>query len=101
VAAASQQSIALNRYGQHPDGLEALQKLLRSDTTGSARQLQLYVWQLPVMLLNISIALFLIALIIMIWARAAFTPGWDDNMKVRGLAFKIDEWLMDIRLLFL
>jgi nitrogen fixation-related uncharacterized protein len=82
VAAGSQQSIALNRYGQHQDGLEALQKLLRSDVTGSSRRLQLYVWQLPVMLLNISIALFLIGLVILMWARASSSPGWDDDMKV-------------------
>lgn len=83
VASGAQQTITLNRYGKHPDGLRALQKLLESARKpGKARLLQLYVWQLPVMLLNISIALLVIGIIILMWARAANSPSWDDDMKV-------------------
>ena len=82
VAAGSQQSIALDRYGQHPEGLRQLQELLKGGSAGSVSWLQLYVWQLPIMLLNISIVLFLAGLSILIWARAAHSPVWDDEMKV-------------------
>jgi hypothetical protein len=82
VATGSQQSIALTRYGRSADGLKDLKHLLTGNTTGKASRVQQYVWQLPVMLLNISIALFLIGLVILIWARAASSPDWDDDMKV-------------------
>ncbi|KAE8863119.1 hypothetical protein PTNB73_06326 [Pyrenophora teres f. teres] len=82
VAAGAQQSIALDRYGQHPEGIRQLQELLRGGSSGSVSWLQLYVWQLPIMLLNISIVLFLVGLLILIWARAAHSAAWDDDMKV-------------------
>lgn len=87
VATGSQQSIALNRYGQHQEGLKSLQQLLTDSKTGKPSQMQKYVWQLPVMLLNISIALFLIGLAILIWDRAASSPAWDADMKVRFGSF--------------
>jgi hypothetical protein len=86
VATASQQSIALNRYGRHPAGLKLLQARLKqrsgSASGNKANFLQLYVWQMPVMLLNVSIALFLIGLVILLWAAAAQSPAWDADMKV-------------------
>lgn len=83
VASGTQQTIILNRYGKHHDGLKALQKLLESGIKpGTPRRLQLYVWQLPIMLLNISIALLVVGIFILVWARAANCPSWDDDMKV-------------------
>jgi hypothetical protein len=78
----SQQSIVLTRYGRHQEGLEDLKRLLGGKTDGEAKRAQEYVWQLPVLLLNVSIGLFVIGLMILIWARAASSPDWDDDMKV-------------------
>ncbi|CAA9962826.1 hypothetical protein PTMSG1_06194 [Pyrenophora teres f. maculata] len=41
VAAGAQQSIALDRYGQHPEGIRQLQELLRGGSSGSVSWLQL------------------------------------------------------------
>ncbi|KAH7090172.1 hypothetical protein FB567DRAFT_284828 [Paraphoma chrysanthemicola] len=82
IATGSQQSIALNRYGRQPDGLKELQDSIKGTQRGDARPSQLYVWQLPIMLLNISLALFVVGLVILIWAKAARSPRWDDDMKI-------------------
>jgi hypothetical protein len=83
VASASQQSIALYRLGQHCESLKLLHKLLQSCARdGSASRLQKYMWQMPVMLLNISVASLIVGLLILIWDRAAKTPAWDDDVKV-------------------
>lgn len=63
-----------------------LHALLESRTRrNSASRLQVYVWQMPVMLLNISIALLMVGLLILIWDRAADTAAWNDDMKVRAV----------------
>lgn len=86
VASASQQSIALYRFGAHSQGLVMLQKSLASGTNrGAASRLQIYVWQMPVMLLNISIMLLIVALFILIWDRAAQTIDWTGDMSVGRL----------------
>ncbi|KAF2629942.1 hypothetical protein BU25DRAFT_307513, partial [Macroventuria anomochaeta] len=86
VASASQQSIALYRYGAHPQGLEMLQEMLaskkRDRPASTASKLQTYVWQMPVMLLNISISLLIVGLFILIWDRAAQVVDWTDDMKI-------------------
>ncbi|KAF3047415.1 hypothetical protein E8E12_004575 [Didymella heteroderae] len=83
VASASQQSIALYRFGAHSQGLVMLQKSLASGTNrGAASRLQIYVWQMPVMLLNISIMLLIVALFILIWDRAAQTIDWTGDMSI-------------------
>ena len=96
VASASQQSTALYRFGQHSDGLKILHNLLarpRRQSEGSkvegselvASKMQLYVWQMPVMLLNISITLLIVGLFILIWDRAAHaarSSSWSDDLSV-------------------
>jgi hypothetical protein len=83
----SQQSIALSRIGGQQGGLDKLKTLLQNNET-TARKRQLYVWQLPVMILNVSILLYLIGLFIVIWSQAVEQLAWDDNMKVSATGEK-------------
>jgi nitrogen fixation-related uncharacterized protein len=46
------------------------------------------------MLLNISLALFVVGLVILIWAKAARSQSWDDDMKVK---LSIDVTLVAMR----
>ncbi|KAI1124843.1 hypothetical protein F5Y10DRAFT_248379 [Nemania abortiva] len=95
VAAGSQQSIALYRLGGHEEGLKLLKKLLSnsptSDNEKNSRKvkpsaIQLYVWQMPIMVLNVSISLFLIGVAIVVWDRAAQQPSWNDDTKIAFVA---------------
>jgi Na+-translocating ferredoxin:NAD+ oxidoreductase RnfD subunit len=81
VSVGSQQSIALSRLGGHPAGLENLKNKLRRGK-GTVTRSQLYIWQLPVMITNISILLFLIGMLIIIWSKATQYAVWDDELKV-------------------
>ncbi|KAF3763920.1 hypothetical protein M406DRAFT_58174 [Cryphonectria parasitica EP155] len=93
VTIGAQQSIALSRLGGHRVGLGNLQKKLRGKVVKQATQTlnvnkhsasysQLYLWQLPVMLLNASILIFLIGLSIIIWSQAASHEYSGDTMKI-------------------
>lgn len=71
--------------GGHSQGFSALRLLLEGKVTNGVMQpskIQLYVWQLPIMLLNVSVLLFIIGLMILIWDLAAIQPAWDQDMKV-------------------
>lgn len=75
--------------GSHTEGLHRLQDLLRSRNSvagvpAKPRPMQLYVWQIPVNLLNVSIILFLIGLAIHIFAMAFNDDSktWTDEKKV-------------------
>jgi hypothetical protein len=87
VAIGSQQSITLSRLGGQQDGLSELKKLLQNNKSTVSRR-QLYIWQLPVMILNVSILLFLIGLFVVIWNQAVEHLSWDDDMKVSAIREK-------------
>lgn len=97
ISIGTQQSIVLLRLGSHPEGLKELQDLLKQGPPRAAgaqpraRRVQLYLWQLPVMLLNISILVFIIGVLILIWARAAAGARWNGDMKVSMRCFR---WLL-------
>lgn len=82
IAAGSQQSIFLNRYGKDPASLAELQRRFKDQAGDGVNHLQLYVWQTPVMLLNISILLLIIGISILVWVRAADSLSWDEDTKV-------------------
>ena len=89
ITTSTQQSILLHRMGSHTEGLDRLQDLLRSrkavaGVPAKPRPTQLYVWQIPVNLLNISIILFLIGLAIQVSAMAFARDSktWTDEKKV-------------------
>ena len=96
ITTSTQQSILLHRMGSHAEGLNRLQNLLRSKNAiaaggvvpAKARPIQLYVWQIPVNLLNVSIFLFIIGLAIQIFAMAFRARDdskivWTDEKKVK------------------
>lgn len=82
VYSAAQQSVALFRKGTSREILLWLRHWLGNLRTRKAGWVAPFVWQVPMMLLNISLVLFLLGLFIGIWCLAAVTPGWDDDTKV-------------------
>lgn len=85
VSTASQQSIGLYRLGSHPEGLRKLRILLGGPNQNRPRKSQLYIWQVAVMSLNVSVLLFLIGLAILLWdlaltssTRATDTKVWSN-----------------------
>ena len=89
ITTSTQQCILLNRMGTHAEGLDRLQHLLRNRNTvagipAKPRPMQLYVWQTPVNLLNVSIILFLIGLATQVVAMACNRDlkTWTDEKKV-------------------
>jgi len=69
ITVAVQQSVALHRLNSNQDGLAKLRSMLSYKHAGvlKARYSQVYIWQTPVMLLNVSIFLFLIGLVIVVF----------------------------------
>lgn len=89
ITTSTQQSILLHRMGSHTEGLDRLQGLLQSGNAvagvpAKPRPMQLYIWQIPVNLLNVSIILFLIGLAIHLFAMALTRDSrtWTDEKKV-------------------
>ncbi|KAK6340649.1 hypothetical protein TWF696_008973 [Orbilia brochopaga] len=109
VSTGSQQSIALYRLGESKNALKKLQELLSCTTDATAvrrpTSMQKYLWQIPVMLLNVSVLVFLVGLVILIWERAADMPSWDDDMKIAFVAslagvFGLGNYLVGMFLLY-
>ena len=80
ITIAAQQSGALHRLSSNQDGLAKLRLMLSYKHAGvlKARYSQVYIWQTPVMLLNISICLFLIGL-----ATVVFRTGDTEAEDAR------------------
>jgi hypothetical protein len=78
ISIATQQSVALHRLAGNEDGLLRLCMILsyRQNEKLKPRYLQIFIWQAPVMLLNISIFLFLLGLAIVVYQRAM--SGLED-----------------------
>jgi len=77
VSSATQQSLSLYRLGCYDDCLSRLRHILGREhrkadgsTFWTVRWTQLMVWQIPVMLLNFAILLFLFGLVVLLRARA-------------------------------
>lgn len=101
ICVAALHSIALYRLNSYPDGLSKIRQTLGEEITtmtpsGHAltvfrpRLSQVYIWQVPVMLLNLSICLFLVGLTVFVW-DLAFASGlqWEsDNTKVLELCHR-------------
>jgi len=92
IGTATQQSVALSRLSSYQDGLCRLRAVLgkelpatnKASQTWSVRWTQLFVWQVPVMLLNFSILLFVVGLVVVLKARADAGMGdWvADDVKI-------------------
>lgn len=90
VSSATLQTVTLNRLISRPDGLSDIRVMLSGKPPTAAAQsvqpkrLQIYIWQIPLKLLNSSIYLFLVGLLALLWEAAALRGkelGYRD-MKV-------------------
>jgi hypothetical protein len=69
ICIATQQSVALHRLSSNEDALIRLCSIFSYNNAGilKPRYTQIYIWQAPVMLLNLSIALFLLGLVVLVY----------------------------------
>jgi len=81
VTLAMQQSVLLHRLNSNDHGMHILRRSLGywSGSQWEPRKLQILIWQMPVMLLNVSIALFDIGLLMQVYG--AYIRG-DGNLYV-------------------
>lgn len=76
VCSATQQAVAVSRLSTHPDATRMISYLLaKRDQSGTNVQLepnwfQLYIWQIPVSLLSMSLYLYVIGLVVLLWSRS-------------------------------
>ena len=89
IATATQQSIALYRLTILPEGLAKIREMLSANETDSMgvvqlRYSQLYIWQVPLSLLNSSVYLFIAGLGVLLWNAAKMRQyQWTaEEMKV-------------------
>jgi hypothetical protein len=82
IATSAQQAVVLTRLGSHPQGLQKIRKLLgRSTVDGlqKPRNLQLFIWQAPLALLNMSGVMFVVGLTVLVWKSVSLN---GDGVKV-------------------
>ncbi|KAK3179824.1 hypothetical protein K4F52_008741 [Lecanicillium sp. MT-2017a] len=117
ISSAMQQSVALYRLGCYEDGLSRLRAILgRENRRADGRILwtvrwsQMVVWQMPVMLLNFAILLFISGVIGMLRDRAIKAieaGGWleSDDVKIALVVgvfsgFSLASYLLGMLLLY-
>lgn len=91
ISSASQQTLSLHRLHCYKDGLARLRNMLGEQSSKDSnkwivRPVQLFVWQIPVMLLNFSVLLYLSGLVKLLEARAT-AQSWSvssSDTKVCG-----------------
>lgn len=85
IASATQQGIMLQRFATHPDYLRRLRSLLGRGR--NPRPVQIFVWQVPVMMLRFGIYLLLIGLLIHLWHPVVGDrESSPDRLKVGGFS---------------
>jgi hypothetical protein len=84
IATSAQQAVVLTRLGSHPKGLRKIRDILGKrgdDGKQKPRNLQLFIWQAPLSLLNTSGVMFVAGLIVLVWKSVS--PVWiGDDVKV-------------------
>ncbi|KIV79109.1 hypothetical protein PV11_06694 [Exophiala sideris] len=87
ICIATQQSVALHRLASNEDGLLRLCTVLSYKQAGrlQPRYLQIFIWQASVMLLNISIFLFLLGLVILVYQEVVS----GSEVKLTAVVFTI------------
>lgn len=88
ICLATQQGVSLNRLSGYSDSLSRIRNLLGSQTAHltviiSPHWDQLYVWQTPIMLLNVSVILFITGIVIELFDSMGKVDWSDRNVKVR------------------
>lgn len=80
IATSAQQVVVLRRLGSHPEGLEKIRTLLGKNAANGPpkpRNLQLFIWQAPLSLLNLSGVMFVVGLIVLVWKSVSL--GGNDT----------------------
>jgi hypothetical protein len=105
MATAAQQAIALSRLICHPRGGEHIRELLGKPSRNSQsiyepRRLQLYIWQIPISMLNTSVYACLLGILVFLCQRLLpineSTIGNDGKVTATGiLASKNSSVLID------
>lgn len=83
IATATQQSIILHRFHSHEDPTERLKDMLgyqcHKPNHWHPRLAQLFIWQIPIMMLRFGVYMFLIGMSILLW-NAAYNQGdWSSS----------------------
>jgi hypothetical protein len=84
IASSAQQAVVLTRLGSHPEGLRKIRELLgkrSNDGSYKPKNLQLFIWQAPLSLLNTSGVLFVAGLIVLVW-KSVSLPWVANDVKV-------------------
>ena len=91
IATATQQAVALYRLTILPNGLAKIREMLSEDDRDylgafQPRYSQLYIWQVPLLLLNSSVYLFIAGLAVLLWEAAKLQQyRWSaEETKVSG-----------------
>ncbi|KAK3708547.1 hypothetical protein LTR37_011442 [Vermiconidia calcicola] len=89
VSIATQQSIMLHRLGSNSEGMQRLRRSLLRNVNAQKwepSKMQVLIWQMAVMLLNISISLFGIGLLLQICMEFGKTGEGVETMLMSALA---------------
>jgi hypothetical protein len=82
IATSAQQAVVLTRLGSHPEGLQKIRKFLGRRTVDGLqkpRNSQLFIWQAPLSLLNMSGVMFVVGLTVLVWKSVSLS---GDGVKV-------------------
>ncbi|KAK3390635.1 hypothetical protein B0H63DRAFT_466188 [Podospora didyma] len=88
ICLATQQGVSLNRLSGYSDSLLRIRNLLGSQTAQYAHVIvvphwdQLYVWQTPIMLLNVSVILFITGIVILLFDSLGSFNWTDRAVKI-------------------
>jgi len=90
ICLATQQGVSLNRLSGYSDSLLRIRNLLGSQPAPNTHHIvtphwdQIYVWQTPIMLLNVSIILFITGIVILIFDSLGGVDWHDRGVKVKA-----------------
>lgn len=90
ICLATQQGVSLNRLSGYSDSLSRIRNSLGSQTSQFAPVVvaphwdQLYVWQTPIMLLNVSVVLFIVGIVILLFNSLGSVVWSDRVVKVKA-----------------
>lgn len=90
ISAATQQAVALYRLSSVPGGLPKIRRVLGNEKINGSvepRLWQLYIWQIPLLMLNSGIYAFVTGLAVLLWSAAkSVNYVWGENeTKVCGI----------------
>jgi hypothetical protein len=100
ISSATQQAVAIYRLNSLEGGVRNICKLLSTSEHDVHGQLkprlwQLYIWQIPLLMLNSSIYIFVAGLAVLLWeaAKAQAYDGGADETKASELKVGGGAWV--------